>query len=156
MGKQTAGIARVLALIPALALVAALAAWSPPARAQAGAGGAAADAAKVVVQVSDSDPKRWGLALSNIHNLQAALGANKVDIMLVTFGPGVDMVMFDSIVANRLASALDSGVRIVACENTLTSRQIDTEDMHPGVGLVTSGVAEIVELQRRGWSYLRP
>ena len=143
---------------PAVALVTAMALlpWHPAAAAQSATNEATSHAEKVVVQVSDDDPKPWGLALNNIRNLQAALGADKVDITLVTYGPGIDMLMFDSIVANRIASALEAGVHMVACENTLTSRKIDRADMHPGVGFVPSGVVEIVERQRQGWSYLRP
>lgn len=150
MGTNTSRIAVVVAL--AMTPLA----WSPPVGAQSDAGSAAVHAERIIVQVSENDPKRWGLALNNIRNLQAALGADKVDITLVAFGPGIDMLKDDSIVAERVSGAVDAGVHVVACENTMANRHIDKDAMHPKIGYVPSGVVAIVDRQRQGWSYLRP
>lgn len=111
---------------------------------------------RLIVQVSEADDKRWNLALNNIKNVQAGVGADKVDIELVTFGPGINMLKADSVVANRVQDAMAAGVKIVVCENTLTALKVSKDDMIAGVGYVPAGAVEIMRKQAEGWSYLRP
>ena len=111
---------------------------------------------RVVIQVSDGDPTKWNLALNNAQNLQADLGAANVQIEIVTYGPGIGMLKIDSPVANRIAEAKDSGVTILACENTMKGQKLVREDMLAGVGYVGAGVVEIMQRQQDGWAYLRP
>ncbi len=111
---------------------------------------------RMVVQISESDAKRWNLALNNIKNVQSGIGADKVDIELVAFGPGIDMLKGDSVVANRIQDALAAGVKVVACENTLTAQKVSKDDMLAGIGYVPAGAIEIMRKQAEGWSYLRP
>ena len=116
----------------------------------------AAAANKVVVQVSDADPAKWNLALNNVRNLQADLGAKNVDIEIVAYGPGIGMLKADSVVGNRIGEALGAGVKIVACENTMRGQKLNQPDMLEGIGYVNAGVVEIMQRQQQGWTYLRP
>src|SRR5438094_5806653 len=116
----------------------------------------AAAANKVVVQVSDADPAKWSLALNNVRNLQADLGAKNVDIEIVAYGPGIGMLKTDSVVGNRIGEALGAGVKIVACENTMRGQKLNRPDMLEGIGYVKAGVVEIMQRQQQGWTYLRP
>jgi intracellular sulfur oxidation DsrE/DsrF family protein len=124
------------------------------------AGAQAADAAagryRVVFQVSDNDPAKWNLALNNIRNLQQDLGSDKVEIELVAYGPGLNMLKLDSAVAARVGEALGSGAGVLACENTMTNTRIDRADMLPGIGYVKAGVTALMLRQREGWAYIRP
>lgn len=117
---------------------------------------AATEPMKVVVQVSDDDPRTWNLALNNLRNLQSALGAPNVVAELVAYGPGIGMLQRDSSVQARIAQALSDGVHVVACENTMRGRKLTPPDMIPDIGYVPSGVVEIVQRERDGYSYLRP
>jgi uncharacterized protein len=118
---------------------------------------AAARSNRVVLQVSDADPARWGLALNNAGNLQAELGGpGQVDLEIVVFGPGIGMLKSSSPVGARVASALKSGLSVVACQNTMRGQQLTPADMLPAIGYVPSGVAEIVRKQQQGWAYVRP
>lgn len=111
---------------------------------------------RVVMQMSDGDAAKWNLALNNARNLQTALGASKVEIEIVAYGPGIGMLKADSAVGNRVHDALSSGVRIVACENTMQGQKLAKPDMLDGIGYVGAGVVEIMERQQQGWAYLRP
>lgn len=135
--------------------VAALAALLPgAARAQAGDAGAKKN--KVVFQISDNDPAKWGLALNNARNAQAELGKNAVDIEIVAYGPGIAMLEGASPVAPRVATALESGVKVVACENTMKAQKLVPADMLAGIGYVPSGVVELMLKQQQGYAYIRP
>ena len=117
---------------------------------------AAAARERVILQVSDADPGKWNLALNNAHNIQNDIGAGRVDIELVAFGPGIDMLKRNSSVARRIDAATLSGVKVVACQNTMHARKLTRADMLEGIGYAPSGVVEIMKRQQAGWSYLRP
>ena len=111
---------------------------------------------KVVLQVSDNDPAKWGLALNNAYNLQADVGADAVEIEIVVYGPGIGMLKTGSPVAPRIASAMRSGIRVVACENTMTNQKLGKDDMLPSIGYVQAGVTQLMKRQQQGWAYIRP
>jgi len=122
---------------------------------------AAADAApaakeKLVIQVSDADAGKWNLALNNANNVQKAYGADKVDIEIVTYGPGIGMLKMESAIANRIDDSKKAGISIVACQNTMKKMKLTNDDMLPNTSYVTSGVVEIMKKQGEGYAYLRP
>lgn len=120
------------------------------------AGSACAADTQVVVQVSDADQGKWNLALNNARNLQADLGKENVDVEIVVYGPGIGMLRADSLVANRIQDATAAGVKVVACQDTLTAQKLDKDDMIAGIHYVPAGVVEIAQRQKQGWAYLRP
>jgi len=111
---------------------------------------------RVVIQVSDNDPKKWHLALNNARNIQADLGADKTEIEIVAYGPGIGMLKADAEVANRVEDAVAAGVKVVACENTMRAQKIVRDDMNGKIQYVGAGVVEIMRRQQQGWAYLRP
>jgi intracellular sulfur oxidation DsrE/DsrF family protein len=111
---------------------------------------------RVVIQVSDNDPAKWNLALNNARNVQTDLGASNVEIEIVAYGPGLNMVKTGSAVASRIDEANLGGTKIVACENTMVTQKVTREQILPGVSFVGAGVVEIMRRQQEGWSYLRP
>jgi len=111
---------------------------------------------RVVIQVSDADTAKWNLALNNARNLQTDLGAKNVDIEIVAYGPGIGMLKADSVVGNRIGEALASGVKVVACENTMKGQKLVKDEMLNGIGYVDAGVVEIMRRQQEHWTYLRP
>lgn len=111
---------------------------------------------KVVFQVSDGDAKKWNLALNNAKNVQEIFGKDKVDVEIVTYGPGIGMLKLESEVAPRVDEAVSNGVNIVVCENTMKAQKLTKADMLPKAGFVPGGVVELMKLQKAGWAYIRP
>ena len=111
---------------------------------------------KVVIQVSDGDPRTWNQALNVVKNIQQAYGKDKVDVELVVFGNGIGMLKMDSEVGNRISDTLESGARVLACENTMRGRKLAREDMLASIGYVPAGVVEIITRQKQGWAVIRP
>ncbi len=136
--------------LPLLAL-AAMIAFAVPTHAQQ-----ASVRGRVVMQVSDNDPSKWNLALNNAKNIQTDLGAPNVDIEIVAYGPGINMLKADSVVGNRVDEAIGAGVKVVACENTMRNQKLGKEDMLPKVGYVSAGVVELMQKQQQGWAYITP
>lgn len=110
----------------------------------------------LVIQMSDNDPAKWNLALNNAKNVQQALGKDKVDIEIVAYGPGINMLKFDSDVSGRLTDAEKSGVAIRACGTTMKAQKLTEKDLHSSAKVVPAGVVEIMTKQSAGWSYIRP
>ena len=110
----------------------------------------------VVFQISDDDAKKWNLALNNVKNVQQELGADNVDIEVVAYGPGIGMLKFESSVAERVDEAVKSGVKVVACENTMKAQKLGKADMMSSIGYVPAGVIEIIKKQNEGYAYIRP
>lgn len=111
---------------------------------------------RVVLQVSDDSPKTWNQALNVIENVQEAYGKDKVEIRLVAFGLGLGILKLDSVAGSRVQDALQSGAKIIACENTMRRQKLTKADMLPNIGYAPAGIIEIIKLQRQGWVVVRP
>ena len=111
---------------------------------------------KVVFQVSDADLAKWNTTLNNARNVQTELGKDNVQVEIVAYGPGLEMLKAESKVAGRLAEALDNNVGLIACENTMINTKVGKSDMYGGIAYVRAGVTHIMKRQREGWAYIRP
>jgi uncharacterized protein len=114
----------------------------------------------VILQVSQSDPSRYGLTLDVANNLGKHYGgADMVDIEIVAFGSGVPMLFADSLQKTRITSLMAQGVRFYVCGNTLDS--IERRDgkrpaILDGVEVVQTGVAFMVDEIKRGYIHVQP
>jgi hypothetical protein len=112
---------------------------------------------RLVIQVTDNDPGRWNMVLNNTKNAQDDVGgADKIEIEIVAYGPGINMLKNDSAVGARVTEAARSGVKIVGCENTMKGFKLSKDEMLPVIGYVPAGITEIMKKQQEGWAYVRP
>ena len=116
----------------------------------------ASEKEKVIIQVSDADPAKWNLALNVAKNVQQELGADKTEVEIAVFGPGIGMLKLDSAVAGRIEDAKKANVTIVACENTMKGQKLVAADMLPNTNYVKAGVVELMKKQKEGYAYIRP
>src|SRR5260370_17581952 len=66
---------------------------------------------KIVLQLSDNDPKRQALVISVAYNLLKFYDPYKVAIELVAFGPGIALLRTHNTNRNRVESLIAQGVR---------------------------------------------
>ena len=148
----------VIALITALVLAAgtgaSFAAEQPAAKPAAAKKAKAAPKYKVVIQVSNPDPRSWAQALNYTENLQEELGKDNVDIELVALGQGLGILKLDSPHATRVADAMKRSVTINACEVTMRRQKLTKDDMLSDIGYVPAGLVQIITRQRQGWNYI--
>jgi intracellular sulfur oxidation DsrE/DsrF family protein len=111
---------------------------------------------RVLIQVSDSDPKKWNLALGIAKDMQRDLGDDKVEIEIVAFGAAVKMMTYEGDVANRIENALERKIRFFACATSMKTHNFDKGDLVTYVNQVPSGPLLVIKRQREGWAYLRP
>lgn len=119
---------------------------------------------KVAIQVDDSNPATMNLALNNVQNIFSYYKqkGEAVDVELVAYGPGLHMYRADtSPVKDRLAKmALEyPKLKLSACGNTQANMsKAEKKDIKliSEATVVPSGVITLLELQEKGYSYIRP
>jgi hypothetical protein len=125
---------------------------------------AEAKAHHVAIHVDSKDPAVMNLALNNAANVARDFTGRgqQVEIEIVTYGPGLHMLRDDtSPVKERIKSMSASMPYLTfdACANTRKGMQKAEGKEIPLVSqakVVPSGVVHLVELQEKGWSYIRP
>ncbi|MGH7051751.1 MAG: DsrE family protein [Acetobacteraceae bacterium] len=113
----------------------------------------------LLIQVSENDQARWNLALNNAQNMLDDMGDDKIQIVIVAYGPGLRMFLAESPVATRIASLDAEGVEFDACHNTMENMAKKLGHLPalvPQAVIVPSGVIRIVQLEAHGFSYLKP
>ncbi|WP_427911462.1 DsrE family protein [Ramlibacter sp. MMS24-I3-19] len=112
---------------------------------------------RLLIHVSENEPARWNMALGNARNAQDEVGGpDKIDIEIVSNGPSVLMLKSGSPIAERILEATKTGVKVVACENSMKGLKLAKSDMQPAVGYVPAGIIELTRKQQEGWAYVRP
>ena len=114
---------------------------------------------KIVFQISSSDEVTQHLVLNNAVNIQKHYGPENVDIVVVAYGPGLSLLTKKNKQAVRVKSLAVQGITFDACHNTMQAIQKKTGKMPmltDGVKVVPAGIAAIVELEEKGYSYIRP
>ena len=112
---------------------------------------------KIVLQLSEDEPRAVNNLLYNAVNLQKFYGQDMVQVAVVAYGPGVRALLKESSpVAERISSLQRYEVEFVACGNTLETIGKTVDALLPGVSVVQTGLAEVTERQLKGWIAIKP
>ncbi|TPQ29940.1 hypothetical protein C2U70_27805 [Bradyrhizobium guangdongense] len=114
---------------------------------------------KIVLQLSDGDPKKQALVLSVANNLIKHYDPDKVALEVVAFGPGIDLLRTGSDRRKQVESLIAQGVRFDICLNTVDTLERETgkrPDYIPSATPVQVGVAQILFLTENGYTLVRP
>lgn len=125
------------------------------AQAPAAAPDAASPRYRVVMQVSNAEPRGWHQALNNALALTKNAGRANVRIEIVAIGAGIGMLKFNSPAAKEVAAALGVGVSVVACGETMKALILEKDDMLPNISYVPGGLMEVLDRGREGWQYIK-
>lgn len=121
---------------------------------------------RLIIQVNQNDPAVMNLALNNATNVIDYYRAKgeTADVEIITYGPGLNMLRTDtSPVKDRVKHLKDyafpAKIQFTACGNT--KENMEKKEGHAVTVLseavvVPSGVVRVMELQEKGWSYVRP
>jgi intracellular sulfur oxidation DsrE/DsrF family protein len=114
---------------------------------------------RVVLQLSDDNPKKQRLVLSVANNLIKAYDPDKIAIEVVAFGPGIDLLRTENASRVRVESLIAQGVRFDVCVNTLDTIERETGKrpaIIPSATPVQVGVGHILSLTENGYTLVRP
>ena len=114
---------------------------------------------KIVLQLSDNDPRKQALVISVANNLLKFYDPDKVAVEVVAFGPGIDLLRSESPSRKQVESLIAQGVRFDVCENTVDTIERETgrrPDIMPAATPVQVGVGQILFLTENGYTLVRP
>jgi intracellular sulfur oxidation DsrE/DsrF family protein len=114
---------------------------------------------KVVYHLADLD--KVPFVLGNIENHFAGVGGpDKVAIALVVHGPALKafhLAETNPDMTLRVGTLSKSGLSLHACGNTMRAQKVGLAQLLPGFVVADrGGVVRLVELQQKGYFYLRP
>ena len=115
--------------------------------------------AHLVIQVSQGSPARWNLVLNNAQNALDAMGAQNVQIVVVAYGPGLNMLIKGSPDTQRIASMDAEGIEFDACHMTMEAMAKTLGHMPvlvPQAVIEPGGVVRIMQLEAHGFAYVKP
>ncbi len=119
---------------------------------------------QVAIQINSNDPATMNLALNNVQNVISYYKSKNetVDVQVVTYGPGLHMLRDDtSPVKSRVAtmSLENKNLTFAACGNTqqnMAKAEAKDVKLVSEAKVVPSGVITLIELQKKGYAYIRP
>jgi hypothetical protein len=114
---------------------------------------------RIVLQLSDNDPRKQGLVISVAYNLLKLYDPDKVAIEVVAFGPGIDLLFPDNPNRKLIESLIAQGVRFDICLNTVDTIERDSgkrPQYIPAATPVQVGVGQILSLTENGYTLVRP
>jgi uncharacterized protein len=114
---------------------------------------------KIVLQLSDNDPKKQGMVISVANNLMKFYDPDKVAVEIVAFGPGIDLLRPENPNRKLVESLVAQGARIDICLNTVDTLERETGKRPEFISAATPvqvGVAQILFLTENGYTLVRP
>lgn len=112
----------------------------------------------LVIQLSDAAPDKQALAISVAYNMLTFYGPDRIAIVVVAFGPGIDLLRAGNANRPRVDSLIAQGVQFDVCMNTVDTleREGQKVDLNPKAVKVQVGVARILTLVEKGYTLVRP
>ena len=114
---------------------------------------------KIVLQLSDNDPRKQGLVISVANNLMKFYDPDKVAIEIVAFGPGIDLLRPENPNRKAVESLVAQGARVDICLNTVDTLEREAGKRPEFIAAATPvqvGVAQILFLTENGYTLVRP
>jgi intracellular sulfur oxidation DsrE/DsrF family protein len=121
---------------------------------------------KVVYHINDIH-KATG-ALRNVKNHLNALGDENVEIIVVTHSSGA-FALVDGAMGKKnpkngkpynfndtIAALAARGVKFQICANTIRGKKINKNKINQYAEIIPSGVAQVADLQQKGYLYVKP
>ncbi len=110
---------------------------------------------KIVFQFTNAQDSLQQKAFTNqLKNLTKHWPDASIEVVL--YNQGLEYVMpGKSKHIGTIQELSAKGVRFVVCQNTMTQRNIKQEELIPQINIVPAGIAEVVEKQEMGWSYIK-
>lgn len=109
----------------------------------------------VCLHIDANDPARLHLALKNARNYLTVVG--EAPVTLLANGPAVNLFVTSLPELEALATELTGkGMRIELCQFAINENKIDTASLWPCCTVVPAGMVALVEMQRKGYAYVKP
>jgi len=107
-------------------------------------------------------------ALRNVKNHLNALGDENIELIVVTHSSGAFSLVDGSMgkkssksgkvynFNDTIAGLANRGVKFQICANTIRGKKIDKNKISEFAEVIPSGVAQVADLQQKGYLYVKP
>lgn len=110
-----------------------------------------------IFQLDSNNPETVKKAFRNIRNvLKDKRLVGKLNIELVTFSGGTDVMLKSSPYIDDLKDIISKGVQVAQCENSLQERNLTKDDILDFIPYVPSGNGELIIRASQGWVVIKP
>jgi len=113
----------------------------------------------IALQISDGSQEKQKLVLSIAYKLLEVYGPDSIDVQVVAFGPGIDLLRADSPNRKRVDSLIEQGVRFNVCSYTIETIAKKTgkrPTINPRAVEVANGVPYLLSLSEKHYTIIRP
>ncbi len=115
---------------------------------------------KAFFHLNEADPTKAAAVLTNMQNYVDVVGWQSIEALeLVVHGPGLRPFIVKTIapdVRGKVEALLTGGMKMGACQITMKRQNIKPEELIEGLPPIPSGVVRVMELQEKGYAYIRP
>ena len=109
---------------------------------------------KIVIQLTTADTIAHKALMKQLANITSVSPKTKIEV--VCHGPGLDMLRNDkSVVSTKIEQFAKQGVVFNVCEFSMKERSVSSEQILPAAKFVEAGILYVVELQSKGWFYIK-
>ncbi len=110
---------------------------------------------KIVFQLSSEDTLVHKSLMKQLNNLLTVAPDSKIEV--VCHGPGLNiLIKGKTVVQKKIIQLKKKDIVFVACEFSMSEKNIPKEKMITEAGFVPYAIVEIVTKQEQGWSYIKP
>ena len=115
---------------------------------------------KAFFHLNEGDTKKAVAVLVNMQNFVDVVGWKNIEALeLVVHGPGLRPFLAKTIdpeVKGKIETLLTGGLKMGACQITMKRQNIKLEELIEGLPPIPSGVVRVMELQEKGYAYIKP
>ena len=109
---------------------------------------------KIIFQVTTDDTLVYKSLMKQLYNIITVSPESEIEV--VCHGPGLNMLLADrTIVLAKIQQLKKKNIQFVACEFSMSEKNITKDKIIPEAGYVKFGILEIVSKQESGWSYIK-
>jgi intracellular sulfur oxidation DsrE/DsrF family protein len=109
---------------------------------------------KIIFQLSIDDSLAHKALMKQLNNITTVAPGTKIEV--VCHGPGLNMLVTGkTVVQDKIIQLIKKDIVFVACEFSMSERNVPKEKIIPQAGFVKAGIVEIVTRQEQGWSYIK-
>ena len=115
---------------------------------------------RVFYHLNEGGVEKARAVLVNMQNHVDVVGWKNIEVLeLVVHGPALRTFVardIDPDVRGKFETLLAGGLKLGACQITMTRQKIEVRDLISSVMAVPSGVVRVMELQEAGYVYVKP
>lgn len=116
--------------------------------------GLAQSETRVVLHLQSADTLVHKSLVNQVGNIKKAMPEAEIEV--VCHGPGLELLLKKkSTYVNRIYNMNLMDVSFVACEFTMSQKNIKRDDLVPFAQTVPYGLVEIIKKQKENWNYVK-